>query len=112
MNQQYDSDSASSSTDRQSQHQQEQSQSGAPRPDPNGGMHPGNDRDDYGAPASDSGRVGQTQYEQGEDGGEWDRQDGDRRDLPGQQEQADPARRDRLNEDDDRLSNEDGPLDE
>ncbi|ANY19217.1 hypothetical protein A6F68_00688 [Tsuneonella dongtanensis] len=63
MNQQNDSQRQSQSSGQQSQ-SQSADHSGAARPDPNGGMHPGEDRDDYGAPGSDSGRVGDTQFEQ------------------------------------------------
>ena len=64
MNQQNDGQRQSQASGQQSQ-SQSSDRSGAPRSDPNGGMHPGEDRDDYGAPANDSGRVGNTQFEQG-----------------------------------------------
>ncbi|MFN6935536.1 MAG: hypothetical protein ACK4NZ_10345 [Tsuneonella sp.] len=66
MNQQNDGQRQSQAGKQQSQ-SQTGGQSGAPRTDPDGGMHPGEDRDDYGAPANDSGRVGDRQYEQGQD---------------------------------------------
>ena len=57
MNQRNDN----SNNQRQASGQQEQNQSNADRQK---GMHPGSDRDDYGAPESDSGRVGERQFEQ------------------------------------------------
>lgn len=110
----------------QSQSGGQQSQSGSDRNGQQGEMHPGSDRDDYGAPGNDSGRVGHKQYEQdrGESGGEW--QDGEgQRANPDQQEQAEPGRdsamdRERrepgrdsqMEQDSDYRSNNDGPLDE
>lgn len=114
----------------QSQSGGQQSQSGADRAGQPGEMHPGSDRDDYGAPGNESGRVGNTQYEQGseqdgaESGGEWRYGEGHPAN-PDQQEQAEPARdgameRERrepgrdsqIDQDGDYRSNNDGPLDE
>lgn len=110
----------------QSQSGGHQSQSGTDRTGQPGEMHPGSDRDDYGSPGNDSGRVGNTQYEQeqGESGGEWQDADGQRR-RSDQQEQAEPGqggamererrepgRDSQIDEDGDYRSNNDGPLDE